>query len=78
MVTICHLILPIEICALICYNIDSGREVNPLRKGSEEMGMTPVELQRFEQIVRENERLIQELEMLRTENAELKRRLSEK
>lgn len=40
--------------------------------------MTPVELQRFEQIVRENERLIQELEMLRTENAELKRRLSEK
>lgn len=40
--------------------------------------MTPVELQRFEQIVRENERLTQELEMLRTENAELKRRLSEK
>lgn len=34
--------------------------------------MTPVELQRFEQIVRENERLTQELEMLRTENAELK------
>lgn len=40
--------------------------------------MTPVELQRFEQIVRENERLTQELEMLRSENAELKRRLSEK
>lgn len=43
--------------------------------------MTPVELQRFEQIVRENERLTQELEMLRTENAELKsllRSLSEK
>lgn len=36
------------------------------------MGMTPVELQRFEQIVRENERLTQEIEMLRTENAELK------
>ena len=34
--------------------------------------MTPVELQRFEQIVRENERLAQELEMLRTENSELK------
>lgn len=43
--------------------------------------MTPAELQRFEQLVRENERLAQELDMLRTENAELKcllRSLSEK
>lgn len=70
--------ITIDFLYKMCYNIDSGREVSPLRKGSEEMGMTPVELQRFEQIVRENERLTQELEMLRTENAELKRRLSEK
>jgi hypothetical protein len=62
----------------MCYNIDSGREVNPLRKGSEEMGMIPAELQRFEQLVRENERLVHLLEKLRVEIAELKRKLSEK
>ena len=70
--------ITIDFLYKMCYNIDSGREVNPLRKGSEEMGMTPAELQRFEQLVRENGRLVHLLEKLRVEIAELKRKLSEK
>lgn len=42
------------------------------------MGMTPAELQRFEQLVRENERLVHLLEKLRVDIAELKRKLSER
>ena len=58
--------ITIDFLYKICYNIDSGREVNPLRKGSEEMDVNNSELiqyliHRIEELVRENEILRQQL-----------------
>jgi regulator of replication initiation timing len=49
------------------------REGKALLKGSEEMSLTPYECKRFEELIRENEKLRLELEQLKAELEALKK-----